>query len=201
VIVTHHFIIERYVPGIKLGEIAESEAAVVRTAPNGDIMMVGRITLADWERLSGGKTGAVNAAEQQAAQTQFRAIHGAAGQLRPPPGSPADLQPFDWTATPATRFAGLYLHAFNSGDAEQMRTFVDKYLVVDPNRTTEQRVEAYRSMFSDHGPIEILGTEKSAAHNEATIRVRSKRGEFSIVVIVNPEDHSRASSIRLIGGP
>lgn len=203
VIVTHHFIIERYVPGIKLGEIGESEAAIVRTAPNGDLAMVGRITLSDWERLSGGRTGAVDAAEERQAQDQFRAIHGAeraarAAPLRPPPGSPDSLQPFVWTATPATRFAGLYLHAFNSGDSQQMRAFVEQYLVADPNRPTEQRVETYRTMFMEHGAIEILGTEK-AEHNEAAIRVKSKRGEFSLFVTVNPLDHSRASSIRLIG--
>jgi hypothetical protein len=198
VIVTHHFIIERYVPGIKLGDIGESEAAVVRISPNGEISMVGRLTLADWERLSGGKTAAASEKERQEEQNRFRALHGGGGQLRPAPGSGDSLKPFDWTATPATRLAGLYLHAFNSGDAEQMRAFIDKSLVADPNRGTEQRVETYRTMFNEHGAISIVGTE-SALHNEARIRVRSKRGEFSVIVTVNPEDHARASSIRMVG--
>ena len=198
VIVTHHFIIERYVPGIKLGDIGESEAAVLRISPNGEISMVGRLTLADWERLSGGKTAAASEKERQEEQNRFRALHAGAGQLRPAPGSGDSLQPFDWTATPATRLAGLYLHAFNSGDAEQMRAFIDKSLVADPNRGTEQRVETYRTMFNEHGAISIVGTE-SALHNEARIRVRSKRGEFSVIVTVNPEDHARASSIRMVG--
>ncbi len=198
-IVTHHFVIERYVPGIKLGDIGESEAAVVRTLPNGEITMVGRFTLADWQRLSGGQTVAVSDSEQQEARKQFQAIHGGGGggQLRPLPGSSAPVQPFVWTATPATRLAGLYLHAFNSGDAEQMRAFIDKSLVADPNRSTEQRVEAYRGMFRDHGAMEIVGTE-SALHNEATIRVRSKRGEFSVIVTISTSDHARAESIRLV---
>ena len=198
-IVTHHFIIERYVPGIKLGDIGESEAAVVRTSPNGEIMMVGRFTLADWERLSGGKTAAAGDKERQEEQNRFKALHGAGGQLRPSPGSSDSLQPFVWTATPATRLAGLYLHAFNSGDAEQMRAFIDKSLVADPNRSTEQRVEAYRAMFNEHGAISIVGTESSAQHNEARIRVRSKRGEFSVIVTISLSDHTRAESVRLVG--
>jgi phosphohistidine phosphatase SixA len=198
VIVTHHFIIERYVPGIKLGDIGESEAAVVRTAPNGEITLVGRFTLTDWAHLSHGKTTAASDKEKQEERNLFKALHGGGGQLRPPPGSSDSLQPFVWTATPATRLGGLYLHAFNSGDAEQMRTFIDKSLVIDPNRSTEQRVETYRTMFSEHGAISIVGTD-SALHNEARIRVRSKRGEFSVIVTVSPEDHARASSIRMVG--
>jgi len=198
-IVTHHFIIERYVPGIKLGDIGESEAAVVRTTPNGDIVMVGRFTLADWERLSGGKTADASDKQKKDDRSLFAAIHGGGGRLHPPPGSSDSLQPFVWTATPATRLAGLYLHTFNTGDAEQMRAFIDKSLVADPNRSTERRVETYRTMFSEHGAISIVGTE-SALHNEATIRVRSKRGEFSIIVTVSPDDHNKASSIRMVGG-
>ncbi|MGH7712141.1 MAG: histidine phosphatase family protein, partial [Gemmatimonadaceae bacterium] len=82
VIVTHHFIIERYVPGIKLGDIGESEAAVVRTTPNGELSLVGRFTLADWERLSGGKTAAVSDKGREEERNLFRALHGGGG-LRP----------------------------------------------------------------------------------------------------------------------
>ncbi|MEW5915287.1 MAG: histidine phosphatase family protein [Gemmatimonadota bacterium] len=199
-IVTHHFIIERYVPGIKLGDIAESEATVIRTAPNGDIEMVGRFTLADWNRLSGGKTTLASAKEKEETNQLFRAIHGGggSGQLQPPPGSSANLQPFVWTATPATRLAGLYMHTFRTGDAEQMRAFIEKSLVTDPNRSTDQRVETYRTMFAQHGALQPLGTER-ADHNEATIRVKSKLGEFSLVVTVSPDDHAKATSIQMVG--
>ncbi len=199
-LVTHHFIIELYVPGINFGDIGESEAAVVRTTPNGDITLVGRFLLADWERLSGGKTGPVTVAggHQPPPNAHRRPANGS--QLRPPQGSSEVLQPFDWTATPATRLAGMYLHAFSSGDAEQMRAFIDKSLVADPNRSTDQRVEAYRGMFSDHGAMSIVGMQSSSSHTEATIRVRSKRGEFNLIVIVSPSDHARAESIRMAGG-
>jgi phosphohistidine phosphatase SixA len=197
-IVTHHFIIERYVPGIKLGDIGESEATVIRSAPNGDIQMVGRFTLADWNRLSGGKTTVASAKEKEETNNLFRAIHGGGGQLQPPPGASANLQPFVWTATPATRVAGLYMHTFNTGDAAQMRAFIEKSLVPDPNRTTDQRVETYRTMFDQHGALQPLGTER-AEHNEATIRVKSKMGEFSLVVTVSMDDHAKATSIQMVG--
>src|SRR5262249_58631785 len=52
-LVTHHFVIEKLVPGIKPGDVGESEAAVVRPTGDGKVALVGRITLGDWERLAG----------------------------------------------------------------------------------------------------------------------------------------------------
>ena len=50
-LVTHHFVIETHVPGIKPGDIGESEAVVVRPTANGKLELIGRITLSDWEAL------------------------------------------------------------------------------------------------------------------------------------------------------
>jgi hypothetical protein len=52
-LVTHHFVIEQLAPGIKPGDVGESEAAVVRPTGDGHVALVGRITLGDWERLAG----------------------------------------------------------------------------------------------------------------------------------------------------
>jgi phosphohistidine phosphatase SixA len=52
-LVTHHFVIEKHVPGIKPGEIGESEAAIIQTTSDGRVQLVGRITLSDWEKLAG----------------------------------------------------------------------------------------------------------------------------------------------------
>jgi phosphohistidine phosphatase SixA len=52
VLVTHHFIIERYAPGIRPGDINESEAAVLRVR-DGQLELVGRFKLDDWNRLAG----------------------------------------------------------------------------------------------------------------------------------------------------
>lgn len=183
-IVTHHFLIEQHVPGIKPGDIGESEAVVVRRGNQGQVELVGRFKLNDWARLSGGKTGNADAP---------------AGHT-PPAGTPAVLPagvtPFEWQATAATRLAGMYLHTFNTGDAEQMRAYTDMYLVVDPNRTTAQRVEAYKSLFQNHGAFSIVGTV-SATEQEAVILVKSKQGDIRLMVTVSETDPKRAASIRM----
>jgi phosphohistidine phosphatase SixA len=197
-LVTHHFVIERHVPGISLGEIGESEAAVIRTDGAGTIHYVGRFTLQDWSRLSGGKTGPLSVA----GHTPPPGGHGAFASdraLQPPPGSSATVPPFVWTATAATKIAGLYLHAFNTGDDTHMRAFIERYLTSDPDRPVDARVATYREMFREHGPVSIVGTERATAA-EATVRVRSKRGEFSVSITVSSGDSTRASSIRLLAG-
>jgi phosphohistidine phosphatase SixA len=51
VLVTHHFVIERNVPGIRPGDVAEGEAVVVRPLGDGSVRAVGIFKMADWERL------------------------------------------------------------------------------------------------------------------------------------------------------
>jgi phosphohistidine phosphatase SixA len=179
-LVTHHFVIERWVPGIRPGDIAESEGVVLRAGAGDEIQLVGRFKLADWTRLSGGRTG----------NAEPTRMHG--GGV-PAPTGPA--RPFVWTETPATRVAGLYLHAFNSGAEAQMRAFIEKSLVADANRTTEQRVETYRELLKQHGHFAVVGTD-SATATEAAIRLRSNQGELQLLVTLSAQDSTRASSIR-----
>ena len=190
-IVTHHFLIEHYVPGIKPGAIAESEAVVIRPAPDGTILLVGRFKLADWSTLAGGDAPAAPVA------TFSHAGGGGSGVMAPPDGSPATVAPFDFTATPATKLAGLYLHSFNSGDAATMRKFIEASLVPNPDRPTEARMQTWQTLLAQHGTLTIVGTE-SASATQAVIRVRSKQGEFNLVVEVSP-DPSRAASVRFEG--
>jgi phosphohistidine phosphatase SixA len=179
-LVTHHFVIERWVPGIRPGDIAESEGVVLSAGAGDEIQLVGRFKLADWARLSGGRTGTAEPVGMHA------------GGITAPTGA---ARPFVWTETPATRVAGLYLHAFNSGDEAQMRQFIESSLVADANRSTEQRVETYRTLLREHGHFAIVGTD-SASASEATIRLRSNQGELQLLVTLSPLDSSRASSIR-----
>jgi hypothetical protein len=51
-LVTHHFVIEKHVPGVKPGGVGESEAAVVSHAADGTIQLVGIIKLDDWKALA-----------------------------------------------------------------------------------------------------------------------------------------------------
>jgi phosphohistidine phosphatase SixA len=190
-LVTHHFLIEHYIPGITPGAVGESEGVVYKTDAEGKIKLIGRFKLADWAKLPGG----------EAPNTPVFQGHGAAGgsgYLQPVDGSPATVKPFVWDATPATKVGGLYLHNFNTGDEVQMRAFIEKYLLVDANRTTEARLETYRQMFKDHGTITPIGTE-SATESVATIRAKSKRGEFNLIIALSPTDPTRAASIRIEG--
>jgi phosphohistidine phosphatase SixA len=187
-LITHHFLIEHYIPGIKPGEIGESEAVVFKVA-EGKIVRVGRFRLADWAKLPGGApTGA-----------PVLAGHGAPGNyLRPPEGSSTDVKPFVWTQTPATKVAGLYLHTFNTGDHAQMHGFIEKSLVADPARPMEARIATYLQLFGEHGVLSVVGTDNATA-SEAAIRVKSKKGEFNLVITLSPTDSTRATSIRFVG--
>jgi phosphohistidine phosphatase SixA len=51
-VVTHHFVIEKHVPGVKPGAVAEIEAAVVNHAAVGTPQLVGIIKLDDWKALA-----------------------------------------------------------------------------------------------------------------------------------------------------
>jgi hypothetical protein len=180
VIVTHHFIIERYAPGIRPGEIAESEAAVVRPAADGRLTLVGRFTLADWQALA----------------------------PAPQPPAAAVAAPVSSTAViPATRagvLAGEYLAAFNTGDPTTMRGFIERFLLVDPNRSTDARLETFRNLFGEHGPLALISIDGSAEDSVA-LTARSKRGDVKLTVTASPAQAGRASSIRLAygvpGGP
>jgi hypothetical protein len=61
-LVTQHFVIETHVPGIRPGDVRESEAVVVRPAADGKIVLVGRITLDDWRVLANPAQPAAHAA-------------------------------------------------------------------------------------------------------------------------------------------
>lgn len=52
ILVTHHFVIEKHVPGVKPGDVGESEGAVVKHNADGTIQLVGLLKLDDWKALS-----------------------------------------------------------------------------------------------------------------------------------------------------
>lgn len=170
VLVTHHFVIELHVPGIRPGDIAESEAAVVQPAGDGKVKLVGRITLADWEALAATKAGAA-------------APHGS--------------HPTTRTAIPETRAGRLaagYIAAFNSGDPARMRAFTEASLVAVPDRPTEARVQAYTKMFEEHGPLTVTAVESSEAGIVA-LEARSRRGTITLRATVASEPGDRLQSV------
>ena len=179
-LVTHHFVIETHVPGIKLGDIGESEAAVVRHTPTGKLELVGRILLADWEALAGAEASTPPAPDSRI--TSGLALS----------GRPANA---DATAdTPVGRLTKRYLHAFNSGDTVQMRTFIETSILSDPNRPTDARVQSYVALFNNHGPITVITIESSQTH-EIILGAQSKQGQLRLTVKASTEQDGRISSV------
>lgn len=182
VLVTHHFVIELHVPGIRPGDIGESEAAVVRPAGNGRVELVGKILLADWEALAG--------APATVTATPAPTVRAATPSSTP--GIPG---------TRAGRLLARYIEAYNSGDTARMRAFTESSLVANPERPTEVRLQNYLRLFADLGPLTITGTESSVADTVA-LQARSARGDLIVRLIAAPGPADRAQSVtfRMPGG-
>jgi phosphohistidine phosphatase SixA len=181
-LVTHHFVIEKHVPGIAPGEIGESEAAIVRRTPDGHVAYVGRITLADWERLAG-----VPAQAAQSAPAAAPAPATTYGPAEPSPTIPN---------TPAGQLAQRYISAFSSGDATRMREFIESSLIPNPDRPTELRLKTFTESFERFGPLTVTGIRASSAE-EISVNVRAKSGDFIVTTKVAPDHPGRAASITI----
>jgi phosphohistidine phosphatase SixA len=185
-LVTHHFVIETHVPGIRPGDVGESEAVVVRPTGDGRVTLVGRITLADWERLAGVPAHPATAAGHPPTAGP------AAPAARVEPAPPGVAIP----DTRAGQLARRYLDAFNSGDPARMRQFVESSLVPHPARSTEARVHSYVSSFRDFGRLAVTGVRSSSA-DEIALGVRTTGGEFVLTVRASPEQPGRAAAITI----
>ncbi|MEO8621825.1 MAG: histidine phosphatase family protein [bacterium] len=184
-IVTHHFVIEKFVPGITPGAVAESEAAVVSYAPDGTLRLVGIIKLDDWKLLANPGSGATAAAAPAGALVHAAPATAAAH------GAPASIPNSN-----AGHLAHGYILAFNSGDASAMRTFIQSSLVVNPQRPLEERVTSYLKLFEDHGPLALVSLD-SATATQVTLGVRSKQGALMLTVKTSDTDPERAASVTL----
>ena len=193
-IVTHHFVIELHVPGIKPGDVGESEAAVVRHTADGKIELVGRITLSDWQALANpdGNTQKP-AAESKADAGAHGGALAALGRIIH--GSPnSDGKPVDAPDSHAGHVAKEYIAAFNSGSADKMRAYIEAWMVVNPARAIDERLATYKTLFDDHGPMTIVKVEASE-NLEVTLGMRSKRGNFRLTVKVSEAQPMRAQSV------
>jgi phosphohistidine phosphatase SixA len=171
-LVTHHFVIEKHVPGIKPGDIGESEAVVVRPTAKGGIELVGRITLSDWEALAG------------------------VAPIPPsPPANPARLSGVS-SVTPA-QIANAYILAFNSGSTEKMREFIETYLPVNPERPLQARLDTYAETFTQYAPVTLVSAV-SADSSEAVYAVKSNRGDLRLVVRASDTQSGKAASIQFV---
>ncbi|HYC53061.1 MAG TPA: histidine phosphatase family protein [Gemmatimonadaceae bacterium] len=155
VLVTHHFVIERNVPGIRPGMVNEGEAVIVRPSPRG-IQLVSIVKLSDWEKATHGVVVAsrtAGPAPSQAAASEARpALHGAFQLLK---GGMSSLRLIH-----DDRYINVmrYMEAYNSGEGA-MRNFFEKRAVADSSRPIEQRLETYRQLRSQLGALTLDGAE------------------------------------------
>jgi phosphohistidine phosphatase SixA len=155
VLVTHHFVIEHGVPGIRPGMINEGEAAIVRSV-GGAVQLVSVVKLRDWEKATNGTVIAARAsgpAPSPASAADSRpAVHGAFQLLK---GGFSSLRLIhDKRYVNSMR----YLEAYNSGE-EPMRGFFEKHALPDPERSIDQRVETYRQLWTQIGALMLDGAE------------------------------------------
>jgi phosphohistidine phosphatase SixA len=183
-LVTHHFVIEKHVPGVKPGGVGESEAAVVSHAADGTIQLVGIIKLDDWKALANPGSGVAPTAAPAAGVG-----HGAPPPAPKPSGLPAVIP----NTTVGTLVRG-YVAAFNSGDVNTMRKFVESSLIVNPERSTDERLKSYLKLFEDHGALSLVSVD-SASATKVTLGMRSKRGTLSLTLAASDADPMRAASV------
>jgi phosphohistidine phosphatase SixA len=188
VLVTHHFVIENHVPHIVPGDIGESEAAVVRPAGDGKVVLVGKIKLADWEPLAGvpaAGSASPSSAHRAAVRSEVAVadgVHTSAAVAIP--------------ATRAGRLAAGYITAFNSGDASVMRAFIESSLKPAVDRPMAARVDSYLRLFAEHGPIAVTGV-RSATDDVVALDARSKRGSLIVTITASRDDDGRAQSVTI----
>jgi phosphohistidine phosphatase SixA len=155
VLVTHHFIIERHVPGIKPGMVNEGEAVIVRNAAD-SIRLVSIVKLADWEKATHGTVVASRATgpspSAAAAGDARPALHGAFQLLK---GGFSSLRLLH-----DDRYINVmrYLEAYNAGE-ESMRNFLERRAVADSARPIDVRLETYRQLRAQLGALALDGAE------------------------------------------
>ena len=192
-IVTHHFVIETHVPGIRPGDIAESEAVVVRHLSDGKVQLVGRILLDDWRALA--NPGATTATSSPGAASPAVSHGGTAGSHSFPARTASGGADTGIPDTHVGHVAREYLAAFNSGSPEQMRAFFGSWMVADSSRPVNQRLETYAKLFADLGPLDTESVQASGA-TELILVTRSKRGSVRLTVTTSEAQPMRATSVR-----
>ncbi|HEX7940078.1 MAG TPA: histidine phosphatase family protein [Gemmatimonadaceae bacterium] len=155
VLVTHHFVIEKNVPGIRPGQVGEGEAVIVRPV-SGNIQLVSVVKLADWEKLTHGAVvaeRAVGPAASPATAAESRpALHGALQLIS---GGMSSL-----SLIHDARYSNVlrYMEAYNSGE-ESMKNFLEKRTAPDSARPLDQRLEGYRQLYKQLGALMLDGAE------------------------------------------
>lgn len=180
VIVTHHFIIERNAPGIKPGDVSEGEAAIVKSDGK-TLRTIAVIKVADWAKL------APDPAAPQAAPETYPAPRFELASVSQE--TAAKLH------TGRGHVALAYVQSFNAG-RDAMKAFFENYLVPNPSRTMEQRLDSFDKIRKDVGGLETITGAEIQSDDE--IRVNAMTTSKKPVVITfkqEKESPYRAVSI------
>ncbi len=197
-LITHHFVIEQHVPGIKPGDVNESEAAVVRLGKDGKLELVGRITLSDWEAMAAGAQSTAPSTSQSVATGNRAVATGVSTYGAPNAAAGSAVVP----ETAPARIALAYLAAFNSRDNAKMQSFIESNLLVNPARTMQERIASYEKAFEQMGQIALTAGHTSTA-TEARLGIRGKQGDFFLMVKMSDDQPDRAASLTIantVGG-
>jgi len=189
VLVTHHFIIERNVPGVRPGDVLEGEAAVVRL--NGEALeTVGIFKMADWRRLAEATPG--SGVTPNALMTPVPVAVAAPAPAGPPAAPPVpSTTPLvlpELLQTHRNAIIANYLQTFNAGDPQRMRTFLEQFSVPNPARTIEQRLETYARLRGDLGNVTITSAEAGAV-DQVVVKVAGSTGRSGTYTFTLEADH------------
>ncbi|HKS07555.1 MAG TPA: histidine phosphatase family protein [Gemmatimonadaceae bacterium] len=195
ILVTHHFVIELYVPGIRPGDIGESEAVVIRHTNDGKVELVGRITLDDWSRLVNPSPATIAKPAPAPLSPDAAAVVHAGGYAAQ---HNATRNHTDTAAhipdTHAGHIAREYIAAFNTGSVDKMKAFLEQWAVPDPARPTAERVASYAKLFEQHGPLSVAGIDTSEA-TLLTMGMHSKVGHLRLTVKSSDAQPMRFASV------
>ena len=196
VLVTHHFIIERNAPGIRPGDVAEGEAAVVRV--NGEALeTVGIFKMADWRRLAEATAGVGMTPGSLLTPASLPANFTAGPPKPPPPPSTTPLVLPELLKTPRNSVIASYLQTFNAGDASRMQKFFEEFSIPNPSRTMEQRLESYARLRGDLGNVTIESAE-AIGPNQVAVNVSGSTGRpGTYTFTLEPDAPGRIVSINV----
>jgi D-alanyl-D-alanine carboxypeptidase len=119
----------------------------------------------------------------------------APGQVNPIPPLPDGPMASHFPDSPHGQTAAAYLRAFSSGNADEMRAFITARVM--PNgRSIDDRLQQYRMMFADMGPLTLRGV-RTAPDGSLVIEVRSATvGDIAVMMSFAPGAADRVAGIQ-----
>jgi hypothetical protein len=162
VLVTHHYIIERDIPGIKPGDVNEGEAAIVKSDGK-SLRAVAVIKVADWARF------AADPAVQKATPASY-------GPPTMAMSGPVSSETAAMIHSGRGQVILSYLQSFNAG-RDAMKAFLETNVVPDPNKTVAERLDAFDKLRADLGGFATITAANANGPDELSITTTTTLGK------------------------